>query len=315
MALLPSTWSPVAQAGESFVTTAVHTEDADSTDTGVRTVRYSTGKAGHQLKWLACRPSKTDAPPQEPARQTSARLAQYTAPVAAGPVDPFDDPFEDHKRVAQGSAPRTILHDDALEGSGPQPLVTGSLPQITIDDTAPDSQPPDQSTSELEESLAMQPRAPEKECSKVKLKRITEITTDISATGDMFPAECTFEDIPEEERMPPKRQQEGWAPVTFTWKASALCSKPLYFEDVHLERYGHSFGPYLQPLVSGAHFFLTVPVLPYKMGLYPPNECVYSLGYYRPGSCAPYMLDPLPLSIRAGLLQAGAWTGAALLVP
>ena len=32
---------------------------------------------------------------------------------------------------------------------------------------------------------------------------------------------------------------------------------------------------------------------------------MYTLGYYRPGSCAPYMLDPLPISVRAGLMEAG----------
>ena len=84
---------------------------------------------------------------------------------------------------------------------------------------------------------------------------------------------------------------------------------------MHLERYGHSWGPFLQPVISGGHFFLTVPVLPYKMGLALPGECMYTLGYYRPGSCAPYMLDPLPLSIRAALLEGGAWVGAAAVIP
>ncbi len=107
----------------------------------------------------------------------------------------------------------------------------------------------------------------------------------------------------------------GWATTTYTWKASGLCHKPLYFEQVHLERYGHSWGPYLQPIISGGHFFLTVPVLPYKMGLTPPEECMYTLGYYRPGSCAPYMLDPLPLSVRAGLAEAGFWVGGVAVVP
>jgi hypothetical protein len=71
----------------------------------------------------------------------------------------------------------------------------------------------------------------------------------------------------------------------------------------------------LQPWISGAHFVGTFPILPYKMGLQAPGECVYSLGYYRPGSCAPYMLDPIPLSLRAGLLEAGAWVGGVFLVP
>ena len=82
-----------------------------------------------------------------------------------------------------------------------------------------------------------------------------------------------------------------------------------------MERYGHNLGPILQPFASGAHFFLTVPILPYKMGLEPPDECIYTLGYYRPGSCAPWILDPLPLSVRAALAQGGVWTGMAFLIP
>ena len=74
-------------------------------------------------------------------------------------------------------------------------------------------------------------------------------------------------------------------------------------------------GPWLQPFASGAHFFLTIPMLPYKMGLEPPNECIYALGYYRPGSCAPYMLDPIPLSVRATLFEAGVVAGGIYAIP
>jgi hypothetical protein len=121
------------------------------------------------------------------------------------------------------------------------------------------------------------------------------------------PTECTLGDD--------QFAYRQWEPVTFTWKASALCHKPLYFEEVQLERYGHTTGPIFQPVLSGAHFFLNVAVLPYKMGINPPNECQYALGYYRPGSCAPWLLPPVPLSVRGGLAQAGAVTGLILLVP
>ena len=58
-----------------------------------------------------------------------------------------------------------------------------------------------------------------------------------------------------------------------------------------------------------------IAVLPYKMGIHPPNECQYSLGYYRPGNCAPYMLPPIPWSLRGAAAQAGFVTGAAGLIP
>jgi hypothetical protein len=125
--------------------------------------------------------------------------------------------------------------------------------------------------------------------------------------GETLPFECSLDTE--------EYKNRNWEALTFMWKASALCHKPLYFEDVHLERYGHCWGWHLQPFVSGAHFFTTLPILPYKMGLETPNECVYSLGYYRPGNCAPYLIEPLGTSPRAVVWQAGAVVGVSALVP
>ncbi|MCA9187359.1 MAG: hypothetical protein R3E01_23965 [Pirellulaceae bacterium] len=97
----------------------------------------------------------------------------------------------------------------------------------------------------------------------------------------------------------------SWTPLTFTWKATALCHKPLYFEDVNLERYGHSAGPIAQPFVSGAHFFASIALFPYNSTLHPPNECIYTLGLYRPGSCAPWLVHAFPLSDTAALAEGG----------
>lgn len=121
------------------------------------------------------------------------------------------------------------------------------------------------------------------------------------------PAECTFGDQ--------QFAQRNFTPSTLTWKASALCHKPLYFEQVQLERYGHTAGPILQPVLSGAHFFGSVITLPYQAGINPPWECQYALGYYRPGSCAPWLVPPVPLSVRGGLWQAGAVVGGVFLFP
>ena len=106
-----------------------------------------------------------------------------------------------------------------------------------------------------------------------------------------------------------------WHCTTFMWKASALCHKPLYFEDVNLERYGHSRGPIMQPLASTAHFFGNVCLLPYNMGMDPPGECQYALGYYRPGSCAPWHVLAFPISPRGALAEAGVITGIGFMIP
>lgn len=125
-------------------------------------------------------------------------------------------------------------------------------------------------------------------------------------SGIGLPTECRLRGTPE---------IRNFTLLTYTWKASALCHKPLYFEEPQLERYGHSAGPLAQPVISGAHFFANIAILPYKMGVHPPTECIYALGYYRPGSCAPYMIPPVPLSVRGALYQAGATVGAVAFFP
>jgi hypothetical protein len=136
-----------------------------------------------------------------------------------------------------------------------------------------------------------------------------KLNIDIKGTeGKDYPFECSIDS---------GEQFKGrcWDQTTYMWKASAMCHKPLYFEDEQLERYGHSYSPCFQPFISGAHFFCTLPVLPYCMGVEPPCECIYALGYYRPGSCAPYMCNPIPLSPRGALFEAGVVTGAAAALP
>ncbi len=132
---------------------------------------------------------------------------------------------------------------------------------------------------------------------------ITTITVGLlieGVEGTDYPCDCRIgRDLDA-----PQFAGRNFSPTLFTWKAASTCHKPLYFEDVQLERYGHSWNPVLQPFISGAHFFVSVPLLPYKMGLKTPNECVYTLGYYRPGSCAPYMFEPIPLSLRGAVYEA-----------
>ncbi|MEK6235050.1 MAG: hypothetical protein N2C14_10080, partial [Planctomycetales bacterium] len=107
----------------------------------------------------------------------------------------------------------------------------------------------------------------------------------------------------------------SWAMTRYQWVAPGLGHNPLYFEDVPLERYGQTFCPALQPIVSGAKFWGTVPMLPYIMTLKHPTEHVYTLGYHRPGSRAPWVRQTVPWSLKAAAVEAGVITGLILLVP
>ena len=143
------------------------------------------------------------------------------------------------------------------------------------------------------------------EAALIKLRNTTldKLDIDIEVTGQegaTFPCECPLTG---------EFDGRNWACTTYTWKASLAVHKPLYFEEVALERYGHSLNPLIGPVWSGVHFFLVIPTLPYQMSLAPPNECQYVLGYYRPGNCAPYLLPPVPLSIEAAILEATSVVG------
>ncbi|MBS0210229.1 MAG: hypothetical protein JSS27_14890 [Planctomycetes bacterium] len=110
------------------------------------------------------------------------------------------------------------------------------------------------------------------------------------------------------------RLTRGWNNTVFTWEPPGVCHRPVYFEQVNVERYGYTAGV-LQPGISAAHFFLTIPLLPYKVGAQPRRECVYTLGYYRPGSRVPYQRERLPISVRGLLFETATVTGIVFFVP
>lgn len=292
-------------------------------------VSYTTGQAGSRLAWLPYRPTPGEL---RQARandgdagviQTDFRAPSRSSQTAA--ADPMSDPFGDGNTPSPSSPtlgpeqktftpefldPTTLPEDpDALaaDSTKARRVPESNIPAPLLEQGLGTTSGEPERLPTLDEELAKNVIR-EDGCPKTNsFKPISELTTDVRASSGDFPVQCGLKEEPFNPR--------DWTPTTFTWKASGLCHKPLYFEQIQLERYGHSFGPYVQPLVSHAHFFVTVPMLPYLMGVNPPNECMYTLGYYRPGSCAPYMLDPLPLSVRGALWEAGAWVGGAALVP
>jgi hypothetical protein len=106
-----------------------------------------------------------------------------------------------------------------------------------------------------------------------------------------------------------------FTPITLSWTASALCKRPGYFEDDELERYGFTAGPWIQPVRSGVHFLANLAIVPYRAGINPPSECIYTLGLFRPGSPAPAIRPGFPISVKGALWQAGVMTGGFYLLP
>lgn len=112
----------------------------------------------------------------------------------------------------------------------------------------------------------------------------------------------------------------GYAPSGFAWAAPAVFHRPLYFEQPNVERYGHYVscckgGNCAQSAICAAHFFGTIPLLPYKIGADPCCERQYVLGTYRPGSCNPHQLVRPELSCRGLIVQGVTVTGLVFLIP
>ncbi|TWT43355.1 hypothetical protein [Botrimarina hoheduenensis] len=103
--------------------------------------------------------------------------------------------------------------------------------------------------------------------------------------------------------------------MALTWTPAAVRTRPLYFEEINAERYGYGHAACLQPVVSAAHFFGTAAALPYLMGAQPPCECVYTLGHYRPGDCAPNRRHRWPMSARGLGWQTLTTVGLVALIP
>lgn len=102
-----------------------------------------------------------------------------------------------------------------------------------------------------------------------------------------------------------------FAHIHYCWEPTNLYHNPIYFEDVGLERYGHTRNYLLiQPAFSIAKFGVQLFGLPYQMSLYPVWDKQYSLGYYRPGEFVPYKYYQIPLNAKAAVVEAGVISGA-----
>lgn len=261
--------------------------------------------------------------------RTRARTRSSVLMVSGQAEDPFRDPFSDEDlrprsrmRSPAGSdtatpPPGRYGADQPGEAGAPARQPAGEEPPPFVPPTrpgGPPTPPPSMMAPERAPSFLTPEPTPQgqqtpcdvekRDCrsalSLLKANTIDKIALDLRITGvegDDFPCECTLGNE--------QFAWRSWSATNYTFKASGLCHKPLYFEDVQLERYGHSWNPALQSILSGAHFITCVAFLPYNMAVNPPNECMYTLGYYRPGSCAPYVIEPVPISLKGALYEAG----------
>lgn len=159
-----------------------------------------------------------------------------------------------------------------------------------------------------------QPAAESEERSGLLSRKLSDIQPTLSyAWGDWQEDELpdNFND-----RMDNGPYTETLAPRTvLQWAPTNLWYYPLYFQDVGLERYGHTRKPWVQPFVSSGRFFGQVVGLPYQMVLHPPKSREFALGYYQPGEWAPKKRYTIPFNEEAAATEFLWVTGIILLIP
>lgn len=259
------------------------------------------GIVGLLLLLPLCLPAfgqEDDWPSWSPRRANS----KSKQPRVAQQFDPFADPFAEPEPAPRPQRERLIQ-----PFASPIPHRDGQPKQVPVADDGPSfgrgvSQPPRELPRQVQDG-AQEPLCPDPST----LPGIEELTDDVAPDPGEFPRECPLGDKPFYGRQ--------FACTKYTWKSSSLCHKPLYFEDIQLERYGNTRHWLFQPAISGTRFVASIITLPYQMGLAPPNECVYTLGYYRPGDCAPHLRYKIPFNLRAAAFQAAAVGGLIALVP
>jgi hypothetical protein len=118
----------------------------------------------------------------------------------------------------------------------------------------------------------------------VSVQPIGRIGASIAPPPGELPTDAARQHFAEAAAYESPLTRHDWLAYAYFWEAPAIFYHPLYFEEPRVERFGVNAGCILQPVISGAHFFTSIPALPVKMALDRPCTDVYSLGFARPGS-------------------------------
>ncbi len=153
-------------------------------------------------------------------------------------------------------------------------------------------------------------------CAGAADKPLSELGINIVLPGGLLPKDYAALCWAERNAMGgPFAAMRCWPVLPYFWDAPCLCYRPLYFEEINLERHGYGCCACIQPAVSAAHFFGTIPALPYCMAEHCPCECEYTLGHYRPGSCPPWRYHWPSCRPIAAAAEAGVLTGLIIAIP
>ena len=242
-------------------------------------------------------------------------IAETAGKPAAKSAAKVSDPFETIK--AENDPFETVLSDTPVDASAyVPPKARWDAKQANFDSTLPS--PPQSAATDPAAPAAPATKAP---CAAAVFKPLNQLGISIAQPSGDSPtdyATSCWNQI----NAGPSAACRCWPAFCYQWDATCLWYHPLYFQEINAERYGYVCGCryccgdcVLQPACSAAHFFGTVPALPYCMLTDCPTECVYSLGYYRPGDCVPWRWNYPPCDTAAAVGTAAIYTGFVFAIP
>lgn len=127
--------------------------------------------------------------------------------------------------------------------------------------------------------------------SELGFRPIQELSSDSQARDqEAVPEDYAARLLADEPRIEYLSEPSRYAFVQNQIPASDFAYQPLYFEELNLERHG-KHRPLIQPLISGARFVGTVPLLPYKLTRQPPRSHVRTTDPYPSGLPAPWVRE------------------------
>lgn len=264
---------------------------------------------------LADEPDNDESPPaDEPAYEAEPLAAEpgnQDAPLAVEPP-PGEEPIlggavaSDQTDDNVQAKPLTVAPAEPYEYGQIKPDVVRDAEVTTQDaETIPTPGPLSGSQFRPGEEVSDQDRIS---------RLVTDVPVDIRPTAGEMPMDLAAAKFGQEPTIDESWPSDEPADVFCSYSPWTICYRPLYFEDIKLERYGCNVGC-LQTGLSGVRFFGTIAALPYKMTVRPPRSCQCSNGFSRCGDC------PLPgygarkLRIDASLVEAAAVAGVVYILP
>jgi len=318
---------PIATDVDVNVSTVAHGDDANKNKGASQSDKHKgvvTASDVEESSWGQMRGVvvSTDFEEPEAAEGGSAEAEPVlTAPRVADRVKPVDAARRSKARASKRptASSRSIMERLARirqsaalaqrQTEPPSEEITVEIEASQKDvEAATDSLPSDESDTSVENSTA----TPEPQWRSIS-KPITDVSVNIAAPAGLMPENKSGDLFTRRPAIYFDSSTPDELDYSYMWVSPAFCHGALYFEQPNLERYGHSIGC-LQPVLSGAYFFVNIPAMPYRMVVERPCQCYFYEDYGVDCIGAPAPVLPA-CNLAAGVAEAAVMTGLVFLIP